>query len=84
MTRTGSDADCGIKTCTALKAMAARPNATNSTMSLQLLQAYSEPPHCNAKTRQTMQGTKKNVPKGSRRMTCCLIVADGVLGFAGD
>lgn len=70
MTRIGSDADSGISTCTTTNATAPIAKHTNSTMILQLLQAYVEPPHSSANSKLATAGTKKAVPMGSSFRIC--------------
>lgn len=72
----GTDAVSGIKSCTATKARSRAPKRTSSRMTRQLFQVYVDPPHCKARRRQTILGTKKKVPKGSSRVKCCQKVAE--------
>lgn len=82
MTLGGSDAVSGILIWTRANAKAHTPNMMKSRMILQLFHAYTEPPHCRASKRQTVDGMKNKVPRGSRRRICSLTEA-GALGFEG-
>jgi hypothetical protein len=81
--RIGSDAVFGIMIWTTTNATADNPAATNNTITRQSLHEYFEPPHFRTSTRETSAGTKKSVPRGSRRIICSLMDA-GFEGLFGE
>lgn len=83
MILTGTVAVFGKSTWTAAKANKSTPKRANRRIIRQLLHAYVEPPHCRAIRRVTMLGTKKKVPRGSRRRICSHTVAGGCGNLEG-
>lgn len=70
-------------TCTATKATMETAKTTNSVITLPLFQGYIVPPHCRAKRRQMMEGTKSRIPIGSNCKIRRRSPVDGCASRAG-
>lgn len=69
-----------VSASTTTNAMAHTPNTTKSAITRPLFQAYTVPPYCRARRRETTLGIIKNSPNRSKFLSRSII---GMSGFTG-